>query len=54
MKAADRLGSRFVVLAGPEELADREVTVRDMASKAEWRVSLDRVEKDLAVALSGV
>jgi histidyl-tRNA synthetase len=31
-KVADRLGARFVVVAGPDELAACEVVVRDMAS----------------------
>jgi histidyl-tRNA synthetase len=51
MKTADRLGSRLVVLAGPDELANREVTVRDMATKAEWRVSIDQIEEELHLAL---
>jgi histidyl-tRNA synthetase len=51
MKAADRLGSLLVVLVGPDELANREVTVRDMAGKDEWRVSLDEIEEELRLAL---
>jgi histidyl-tRNA synthetase len=51
MKAADRFGSMLVVLVGPDELADGEVTVRDMAIKDEWRVPLQGVEDELRLAL---
>jgi histidyl-tRNA synthetase len=51
MKAADRLGSLLVLLVGPEELSDRQVTVRDMAGKAEWRMPLDEIEEDVRLAL---
>jgi histidyl-tRNA synthetase len=51
MKAADRLGSLLAVLVGPDELADGEVTVRDMAGKDEWRVPLDRLEHEVRDAL---
>jgi histidyl-tRNA synthetase len=51
MKAADRLGSSFVVLVGPDEIAAREVTVRDMTSKEERRVSLHHVEEELRLML---
>jgi len=39
-KQADRLGASYVVIVGPDELAAGEVTVRDMASKAEERVAI--------------
>jgi histidyl-tRNA synthetase len=51
MKAADRFGSLLVVLVGSDELADGEVTVRDMASKEEWRLSLHGIEEALRLAL---
>jgi histidyl-tRNA synthetase len=51
MKAADRAGSLLVVLVGPEELASGEVTVRDMASKSEWRVGIEVIEEELRLAL---
>lgn len=37
-KQADRLGARVVVIAGPDEIAVGEVTVRDMATKEENRI----------------
>jgi histidyl-tRNA synthetase len=51
MKAADRLGSLLVVLVGPEEVAHSEVTVRDMATKQEWRASLHGIEEELRLAV---
>ncbi len=41
-KQADRLGARFVVVVGPDELAAGEVTLRDMGTKEETTVALDR------------
>ena len=46
-KAADRLGARFVVLVGEEELAAGEATVRDLASGEQKRVPLDKVAEVL-------
>ncbi|MBE0475798.1 MAG: histidine--tRNA ligase [Coriobacteriia bacterium] len=40
-KQADRLGARYVVVVAPEELAAGEVTVRDMATRAERRVRME-------------
>ncbi|HEY3317263.1 MAG TPA: histidine--tRNA ligase [Coriobacteriia bacterium] len=39
-KQADRLGARFVVVVGPDELAAGEVTVRAMATSQERRAPL--------------
>lgn len=39
-KQADRLGARFVVVVGPDEIAAGEVTLRDMGTKHESRVAL--------------
>ena len=39
-KQADRLGARFVVVVGPEELATGEITLRDMQTKAEERIGV--------------
>ncbi len=50
-KQADRLGARAVVIVGPDELAAREVTVRDMDTKEERRVAradvVDAVRRSL-------
>jgi histidyl-tRNA synthetase len=46
-KVADRLGARFVVVAGPDELAAGEVVVRDMAAGVEDRVRLDALASAL-------
>src|SRR5450759_5279839 len=40
-KLADRLGARYVVLVGPDELANGQVTLRDMATSNEERVEIN-------------
>ena len=42
-KQADRLGARFVVVVGPDELAAGEVTLREMATSEERRAPLAEV-----------
>ncbi len=42
-KQADRRGAALVVVVGPEELAVGEVTLRDMGTKEEIRVSITEV-----------
>lgn len=39
-KLADRLGARYVVVVGPDELVTGQVTLRDMATSNEERVEL--------------
>jgi histidyl-tRNA synthetase len=50
-KQADRLGARLVVIAGPEELAAGEVTLRDMGTKEETRVARERLAEAVRSAL---
>jgi histidyl-tRNA synthetase len=50
-KQADRLGARFVVVLGPDEIVAGEVTLRDMSSKEEKRVALDAAPAAVAAAL---
>ena len=50
-KQADRLGARFVVIVGPDELAAGEVTMRDMSSKEEKRVAFGAAPAAVAAAL---
>jgi histidyl-tRNA synthetase len=50
-KQADRLGAAYVVVVGPDELSCGEVTVRDMATKAEERVALADVPAVLRARL---
>ncbi|MBN1193461.1 MAG: histidine--tRNA ligase [Coriobacteriia bacterium] len=50
-KQADRLGARFVVVVGPDELAAGEVTLRDMTTKEENRVAMDAAPAAVAAAL---
>jgi len=50
-KQADRLGARFVVVVGPDELADGQVTLRDMGTKKEMRVDVGEVADVVSAAL---
>jgi histidyl-tRNA synthetase len=50
-KQADRLGARLVVVAGPDELASGEVTLRDMSTKEEKRLALGSAVADVIDAL---
>jgi len=47
-KQADRLGASAVVVVGPDEIAAGEVTVRDMTTREEVRVSLADVASVIA------
>jgi len=50
-KQADRLGARYVLVVGPDELASGEVTLRNMSTKEEKRVALVSAAADVAAAL---
>jgi len=43
-KLADRLGARFVVVVGPDEIATGQVTLREMATGSEERVEIRALE----------
>ena len=45
MKNADRSGARFAAIVGDEELAAREVTLKDLESGSQERVPVDRLER---------
>jgi len=48
MKAADRLGARYALILGADELAAGEVTLRDMQSKVERRVAVPDVVAEIS------
>lgn len=50
-KQADRLGARYVLVVGPDELASGEATLRDMSTKEEKRVALTSAAADVVTAL---
>jgi histidyl-tRNA synthetase len=50
-KQADRLGAQLVVVVGPDELADGQVTVRNMSTKAEQRVEIAGLASHVRQAL---
>mgnify|MGYP001118918926 CR=1 FL=1 len=50
-KQADRLGARIVVVVGPDELSEGEVTLRDMTTKEEKRVALAAAPAAIAAML---
>jgi histidyl-tRNA synthetase len=43
MKTADKLGARNVIMIGDQELENREVTVRDMRTKAQQTIKFDEI-----------
>lgn len=51
-KQADRLSARYTVIVGPEELAEGDVVVRDMAGKEQTRVPVAEVVAVLADRLA--
>ncbi|MGC8657558.1 MAG: histidine--tRNA ligase [Desulfomonilaceae bacterium] len=44
MKLADRLGAQWVVMVGENELAQGQVTIRNMKTKEQFLVTLDEIE----------
>ena len=50
-KQADKIGARFVIVVGPDELAAGEVTLRDMSTKEETRVAVSAATERVAEAL---
>ena len=50
-KQADRLEARFVVVVGPDELADGQVTLRDMGTKEETRIDVQGAAQFIRGAL---
>lgn len=47
MKLADKIGAQKVIMIGEDELARQEVTIRDMQSKEQTTVKIDRIVKCL-------
>ena len=43
MKAADKCGADKVIMIGDDELEQQEVTVRDMETKEQVRVHMDKL-----------
>jgi histidyl-tRNA synthetase len=48
MKQADKLGVRYAVILGEQELASRQAGVRDMRNGSQDGVALDRVLQTLS------
>lgn len=51
-KQADRLGARYVIVVGPDELAEGQVTVRDMTTKEESRIAIAEAPEELRARLA--
>ncbi|MEI8133896.1 MAG: histidine--tRNA ligase [bacterium] len=47
MREADKLGTRFVLILGSEELAAREITLKDMSTGTQERVLLEKISDRL-------
>ncbi|MCS7263669.1 MAG: histidine--tRNA ligase [Armatimonadetes bacterium] len=52
MRYADKLGARFVLILGEDEMRDGFVTVRDMQKSEQWREPFDKIVSTIANALS--
>ncbi|MBI5286787.1 MAG: histidine--tRNA ligase [Deltaproteobacteria bacterium] len=52
LRRADKLGARFAIILGEDELASGEVTLKDMETGEQRRVGLDRVEERLIQIMS--
>ncbi len=50
MRYADKLGARFVLILGDEELSENVVTVRDMQKSEQWREPIDKVVNSILIA----
>jgi histidyl-tRNA synthetase len=50
-KQADRLGARFVAVVGPDELANGEVTIRDMTTKEQSAIPLAGLAEHVALLI---
>ncbi len=47
MRYADKLGARFVLILGDEELRENVVTVRDMQKSEQWKEPSDKIASSL-------
>jgi len=47
MRRADKLRARFALIVGDEELKSRRAILRNMDSKEQFEISLDRIEEEL-------
>jgi histidyl-tRNA synthetase len=52
MRYADKLGARFVLILGDEELRENVVTVRDMKRSEQWREKIDEVASSLKALMA--
>jgi histidyl-tRNA synthetase len=56
LKFADRMGIRFVVIIGPDEALNRQVTIKDLATRTqhtlERALAGDAIQEMLATPLS--
>ncbi len=54
MRYADKLGARFVLILGDEELREGAVTVRDMERSEQWKEKIDKVVASLRALITEV
>ena len=48
MKEANKMGARYAAILGPDEVAEGVVTLRDMSTKREEKLTPDEVARRLA------
>jgi len=53
MKHANRLGARFAVIVGEEELARGQVVLRDLDHSEQWAIQLEEVPARVKDLLKG-
>ena len=53
MQRANKLGARFAVILGDDELAKGVAQVKDLDTQAQHEVALDKLGETLAEALKG-
>jgi histidyl-tRNA synthetase len=46
-KYADRIGSRFVVVIGPDEAANGQVTLKDLSKGEQRTIEMDRLAEEI-------
>jgi histidyl-tRNA synthetase len=52
MRRADKLGAKFALIVGDDELKSRKAILRDMDSKEQFPVELDRIAQEITTRLA--
>jgi histidyl-tRNA synthetase len=52
MRRADKLRARFALIVGDDELKSRKAILRDMDSKEQFEIDLERIEEEITARLT--